>query len=56
LTLAKYYLEAKLVDEVGRAADKVLAKHPQDPQAQALKIALLAQQDQIDQAMVGRRS
>jgi tetratricopeptide (TPR) repeat protein len=52
IILAKYYLEARLVDEVGRAADKVLAKHPQDPQAQALKIALLAQQDKMDQAMV----
>jgi tetratricopeptide (TPR) repeat protein len=52
IILAKYYLEAKLVDEVGRAADKVLAKHPQDPQAQALKIALLAQQDKMDQARV----
>lgn len=52
IVLAKYYLEAKLVDEVRRAADKVLAKHPQDPQAQALKIALLAQQGQVSQAMV----
>ena len=50
--LAKYYLEAKLADEVGRTADKVLKKHPQDPQAQALKIALLAQQNKMDQAMV----
>ena len=33
IILAKYYLEAKLVDEVGRAADKVLEKNPQDPQA-----------------------
>lgn len=52
IILAKYYLEAKLADEVGRTADKVLKKHPQDPQAQALKIALLAQQDKMDQAMV----
>jgi len=52
IVLAKYYLEAKLADEVGRAADKVLATHPQDPQAQALKIALLAQQGQVNQAVV----
>ncbi|CBK42115.1 conserved protein of unknown function, TPR-like [Nitrospira defluvii] len=52
IVLAKYYLEAKLVDEVGRAADKVLEKHPQDPQAQALKIAMLAQQDKMDRAIV----
>ena len=50
IVLAKYYLEAKLGEEVGRTADKVLEKHPQDPQAQALKIALLAQQDRMDQA------
>lgn len=52
IVLAKYYLEAKRADEVGRAVDKVLEKHPQDPQAQALKIALLAQQDKMDQARV----
>jgi tetratricopeptide (TPR) repeat protein len=52
IILAKYYLEARLADEVTRAADKVLEKHPQDPQAQALKIALLAQQDKMDQARV----
>ncbi len=52
IILAKYYLEAKLADEVGRTADKVLEKHPQDPQAQALKIAVLAQQNKIAQAMV----
>lgn len=52
IVLAKYYLEAKLTDEVGRTADKVLATHPHDPQAQALKIALLAQQGQVKQAMV----
>lgn len=52
IVLAKYYLEAKLGDEVGRAADKVLATRPHDPQAQALKIALLAQQGQVNQAMV----
>ena len=52
IILAKYYLEAKLADEVGRAADKVLATRPQDPQAQALKIAVLAQQGQVNQAMV----
>jgi len=51
LTLAKYYLEARLTDEVKRAADKVLANTPKDPQAEALKIAVLAQQDQIPQAL-----
>ena len=51
ITLAKYYLEARLADEVTHAADKVLAKNPQDPQAKALKIAVLAQQNKISQAV-----
>lgn len=51
LILAKYYLEAKMTDEVSRAADKVLANAPRDPQAEALKIAVLAQQNQIPQAL-----
>lgn len=51
ITLAKYYLEARLADDVTRAADKVLAKAPQDPQAQALKIAVLAQQEKIAVAL-----
>ena len=51
ITLAKYYLEARLADDVTHAADKVLAKNPQDPQARALKIAVLAQQNHIAQAI-----
>lgn len=51
LTLAKYYLEARLTDDVMRAADKVLAKVPQDPRAEALKIAVRAQQDKIPEAL-----
>ena len=51
IILAKYYLEARLADDVTRAADKVLAKTPQDPQAQALKIAVLAQQEKIAVAL-----
>lgn len=52
ITLAKYYLEARLTDDVTRAADRVLAVIPQDPQAQALKIAVLAQQEKMAQALV----
>lgn len=52
ITLAKYYLEARLGDEVTRAADKVLSKHPQNPQAAALKIAVLAQQNNLAQAIL----
>ena len=51
ITLAKYYLEARLADEVTHTADKVLATNPQDPQAKALKIAVLAQQNNTTQAI-----
>ena len=39
ITLAKYYLEAKLTEHVVEAADTVLKKDPRHPQARALKIA-----------------
>lgn len=52
IILAKYYLEARLTDQVNQAAEKVLAKNPADPQASALKIAVLAQQEKIAQALV----
>lgn len=39
ITLAKYYLEARLTDQVHLSADKILAKDPRHPQARALKIA-----------------
>jgi len=39
ITLAKYYLEARLTDHVLSTADKVLATNPRQPQALALKIA-----------------
>lgn len=42
ITLAKYYLEAHLSDQVLANADKVLATDPKNPQAAALKIAVLA--------------
>jgi len=42
ITLGKYYLEARLTEYVVSTADKVLAKDPQHPQANALKIAVLA--------------
>ncbi|HMU54222.1 MAG TPA: tetratricopeptide repeat protein [Nitrospira sp.] len=45
ITLAKYYLEARLGGHVTAAADKVLAKHPRHPQALALKIAVLGATD-----------
>jgi len=51
VTLAKYYLEARLTEQVLSTADKVLAKDPQNPQANALKIAVLAVEGQLSDAM-----
>lgn len=51
ITLAKYYLEARLTEQVVSTADKVLAKDPQHPQANALKIAVLAVEGQLSDAM-----
>ncbi|MEP6890521.1 MAG: tetratricopeptide repeat protein, partial [Nitrospirota bacterium] len=51
ITLAKYYLEARLTDQVVSTVDKVLAKDPQHPQANALKIAVLAVEGQLSDAM-----
>jgi tetratricopeptide (TPR) repeat protein len=45
ITLAKYYLEARLTDQVIASADKVLTKDPRHPQAKALKIAVIATTD-----------
>ncbi|MEP6891554.1 MAG: tetratricopeptide repeat protein, partial [Nitrospirota bacterium] len=53
ITLAKYYLEARLTEQVVLTADKVLAKDPQHPQAKALKIAVLAIGGQLADAMTG---
>jgi cellulose synthase operon protein C len=53
ITLAKYYLEARLTEEVVVTADKVLAKDPQHPQAKALKIAVLAIGGQLADALTG---
>ena len=42
ITLAKYYLEARLTEQVVQAADTVLKSNPRHPQASALKIAAQA--------------
>ncbi|BFU91069.1 MAG: hypothetical protein NTAFB01_22560 [Nitrospira sp.] len=39
ITLGKYYLEARLTEQVAEAADTVLKKEPKHPQANALRIA-----------------
>lgn len=51
ISLAKYYLEARLTEHVVSTADKVLAKDPQHPQANALKIAVLAVEGQLPDAV-----
>jgi tetratricopeptide (TPR) repeat protein len=51
ITLAKYYLEARLTEHVLSTADKVLEKDPQHPQANALKIAVLAVEGKLSDAM-----
>jgi tetratricopeptide (TPR) repeat protein len=51
ITLAKYYLEARLTEQVVSTADKVLAKDPQHPQANALKIAVLAVEEKLPDAL-----
>ena len=51
ITLAKYYLEARLTEQVVSTVDKVLAKDPQHPQANALKIAVLAVEGELSDAM-----
>lgn len=42
VTLAKYYLEAHMTEQVSEVADKVLTHHSQHPQARALKLAAQA--------------
>jgi tetratricopeptide (TPR) repeat protein len=51
IALGKYYLEARLTEHVVSTADKVLAKDPQHPQANALKIAVLAVEGKIPDAL-----
>lgn len=51
ITLAKYYLEARLTDHVVSTANTVLAKDPRQPQALALKIAVLATEEQVPEAI-----
>lgn len=46
ITLGKYYLEARLTDQVLEVADTVLRKDPRHPQAAALKIAAQAVTEQ----------
>ncbi len=51
LKLGKYYLEARAVERVDQAADRVLALHPDHVGAQSLKIAALAVGGHVDDAL-----
>ncbi|BCA53547.1 hypothetical protein W02_06870 [Nitrospira sp. KM1] len=51
VTLAKYYLEARLTSHVITTADKVLASHPNHPQALALKIAVKGSEGKVKEAI-----
>ncbi|MEO8341625.1 MAG: tetratricopeptide repeat protein, partial [Nitrospirota bacterium] len=51
IMLGKYYLEARLTDQVIEKANKVLEKDPQHPQANALKIAVLAVEGKFSDAI-----
>jgi tetratricopeptide (TPR) repeat protein len=50
--LAKYYLEARALDQVSHITDRILAKTPGHVPAQALQIAVLAVSGQLDEAIV----
>ena len=54
IALAKYYLEARLTEQVVEAADTVLKKDPRHPQANALKIAAEAVTEEAAPAVVPR--
>src|SRR5262245_57656148 len=51
LRLAKYYLEARMVEKVTEIADKVMEKNPGNVHAQTLKIAVTAMNGQLSQAV-----
>lgn len=51
LKLGKYYLEARAIERVDQAADRVLALHPDHVGARSLKIAALAVGGKIDDAL-----
>ncbi|BCA57133.1 conserved exported protein of unknown function [Nitrospira sp. KM1] len=50
--LAKFYLEARMIDKVSEIVDKVLAQHPDNVQAASLRIAVEAVTGQLSEATV----
>jgi tetratricopeptide (TPR) repeat protein len=51
LRLAKFYLEARMMEKVSDITGKVLAQHPDHVQAQALRIAVSAVNGQLEEAI-----
>jgi len=51
IKLGKYFLEARALDRVDQAADRVLALHPGHVGARSLKIAAVAVGGQVDEAI-----
>lgn len=51
LRLAKFYLEARMVEKVSEILDKVLAKNPDNVQAQSLRIAISAVDGRLPEAI-----
>ncbi|MGA6828428.1 tetratricopeptide repeat protein [Nitrospira sp. NS4] len=51
IKLGKYYLEARALDMVGQAADRVLAGHPGHVGARSLKIAAMAVGGRVEEAI-----
>ncbi len=56
LKLAKYYLEVGAVDRVEETAASILRADPQDPDAAALRLAILAVQGHAEDALVQART
>jgi tetratricopeptide (TPR) repeat protein len=48
--LGRFYLEGGMPDKTSEVADRILAQHPGDPVAEALKAAVLAKQGRMAQA------
>ena len=50
LRLAKFYLEARMIERVSEIAEKILAQHPDNVQAESLRIAVSAVNGQLPAA------
>lgn len=51
LRLAKFYLEARMIEKVSEIAEKVLAQHAENVQAQSLQVAVMAVNGRLAEAI-----